>query len=1060
MTDRSFSKFIPPAQSKVLRRQRLVQLLDQNFTRKATWISAPPGAGKTTLVADYIDLHRYPTFWFQIEPGDVVPATMFEYLNLAATNVFGIDARLLPAFTPEYSMGLKTFAARYFETLFSYMEDQSIIVFDDCQEAIHSELIIDIMYTAVSKVTPSLHLILLSRTQPPPQFARFIANQEICLLDWKHLRFNERESDSWLLSRGISEEEHRYKIVKAADGWAAGLILLEQSSHIENTSGENISDYQSIFDYFAAEILVTRSQEEQKLLCETALLPFTSINNAANLSLTERSFVASTLDVLHASHYFVERREEEGTFFYQYHPLFRRFLLNEFERSTSHSDANILRQRAAEILLDNSQFESVAELLIQSSDWRKMSELCLQRAPYLLQRGRNRVLLDWISKIPEDVIRENPDIYFWQALATQAYDPAKARDLFAVSFRYYRESERQTEMYLSWAGLVECYTVEWDDYITLDTWLEEYKKLQGSDQNHLPLAIEARLLGALVSCLLWRQGNSDCFDGVIERAVDVIYKLDDVNQQIMLATQLLWYFQFSGEISRAMSILSTLETRATNDYVSPLAKILWHNTVAAWGWFNGDYTGSVEHYQQSFAISEFTGIHVMDDMAYSQKAYTHLLMGNIVAANDALEKIETTIQPERRLALAHFHYLSGWKQVLSDELLAARDTLQLALNLTRRLGTPMPELMVTYMLCMAYLKLSDLAGAQECVDNLERLSNKTGSYLAKIELLMAQALVAYKFENSEQCLVRTRDALKFARSKQFRNYPGRIIELVTPIYALALKENIEVDYVLELIRSQNIKLTSLGANLEELPWPIRIRTMGNLSIEVNGQPLELATRQYPRPIALLCLLVANRDHPLSIDNIIECLWPDYEWEKSFNTFKANLARLRKLIGKEAVVQKKGKISLNAELCWIDAWHIHDLINEAGKENDPLRQYKLCGQLISQYNNVFLPDHADFWIINHRSLLQKSYLSCLLKVAENLRKADKAEESLALCESGLAMADPSEGFYLCSMQNLIRLGRFSGAVAVYHKYKKQVTTQGIKPNKKITALYDESLSLIE
>lgn len=44
----------------------------------------PPGAGKTTLAASYLDSQKRPLLWYQLDEGDADAATFFHYLGLAA----------------------------------------------------------------------------------------------------------------------------------------------------------------------------------------------------------------------------------------------------------------------------------------------------------------------------------------------------------------------------------------------------------------------------------------------------------------------------------------------------------------------------------------------------------------------------------------------------------------------------------------------------------------------------------------------------------------------------------------------------------------------------------------------------------------------------------------------------------------------------------------------------------------------------------------------------------------------------------------------------------------
>ncbi len=78
-------KLTPPRVGKIYPRERLFGLLDRiRDDHSVVWISAPGGAGKTSLVASWLQQRKLKTLWYQVDAGDGDNASFFYYLGLAA----------------------------------------------------------------------------------------------------------------------------------------------------------------------------------------------------------------------------------------------------------------------------------------------------------------------------------------------------------------------------------------------------------------------------------------------------------------------------------------------------------------------------------------------------------------------------------------------------------------------------------------------------------------------------------------------------------------------------------------------------------------------------------------------------------------------------------------------------------------------------------------------------------------------------------------------------------------------------------------------------------------
>src|SRR2546430_17080454 len=86
------AKLTPPKLYDALPRPRLFALLDEAAKRPIVWVCAPPGSGKTTLVASYLEARRLRHLWYQCDVGDADTATFVHYVRIAAQQLAGRTA--------------------------------------------------------------------------------------------------------------------------------------------------------------------------------------------------------------------------------------------------------------------------------------------------------------------------------------------------------------------------------------------------------------------------------------------------------------------------------------------------------------------------------------------------------------------------------------------------------------------------------------------------------------------------------------------------------------------------------------------------------------------------------------------------------------------------------------------------------------------------------------------------------------------------------------------------------------------------------------------------------
>ena len=87
----------PQRRLRVLKRLRLLDLIHQNVHRKLTFICAPAGYGKTTLLIDFSEDTNFTTCWYQIDSSDIGLPQFFRHLLVSVREKypgFGVELEL------------------------------------------------------------------------------------------------------------------------------------------------------------------------------------------------------------------------------------------------------------------------------------------------------------------------------------------------------------------------------------------------------------------------------------------------------------------------------------------------------------------------------------------------------------------------------------------------------------------------------------------------------------------------------------------------------------------------------------------------------------------------------------------------------------------------------------------------------------------------------------------------------------------------------------------------------------------------------------------------------
>ena len=1059
----SVAKITRPVLPGIYPRTRLYRLLDKSRKQPITWVSGPPGCGKTTTVSGYVGARGLRGLWYEVDEGDGDPATFFHYLGLAGQKASPRKRAPLPHLTPEYLPSLNAFTHRFFEALLGRLDDGSVLVFDNCQNAPSRSPFFGLLREGLSRLPPGVTAILISRNDSPAEFSRKRVNRELRIIGWKDLRLTAEET------RGIARLQRRRRIPveaireahRRADGWAAGVTLLldtEGRTDAESRALPRRPDGE-IFDYFGEEVYSLLGKEMKGFLLRSAFLPRMTAGMAQRLTGNPRA--GEILSFLSRHNYFTEMLPGPEPV-YRYHALFREFLLQRVGNAFPGAEGEGIRREAASILLEGGQAEDAAEHLRAAGDWDGLAQVILREAPSLIGQGRNQVLSDWIRQLPGERFRATPWLSFWLGVAILPSEPVNARGLFEEALDRFRQEGDAAGAFLSWAGIVPAVWYGGKGFEYYDTFLPTLGELIREFGGFPSPEIEARALCSMLRALTnWLPIAVDG-DPWVARAREVADGISDTSLKGDLLTQVMGYLIIRGiDIGQVNSMLASLEPLLRSKDLPPIVRIEMSLYATMHFLCMAEYERGLEFDAEGLRSAEGAGLHVLDTFLLGHATLAALHAGDARSAKTSLRRMAALLPKAMPHDAGFYHHIAVCQALEKGDLALAERYWKISMDLTWKVGFPFVIHLNLILGALVKRALGETGEAGALLSEARAIESRhMCDRISPLATLVESILLIEKGEVSGG-VAKLREAL--GRARELGQYSTHFWHPKFQAYvaARALREGIEVPFVQEMIRRNRLLPGSGDLDLEEWPWPVRIYTLGRFNLAVDGAPPPSGRKTPQKPLQLLKALIALGGREVPEEELCEVLWPDADGDLAHESLSSNLKRLRKRLGDDrSVLLRDGRVTLNNRHCWVDAWVFERILGQAGggrKAGSPASDgreiARIAEQAIALYKGTFLSGETFCpEIVTYRERLRSKFLRTVSQAGRHREQAGEWETAVACYEKGLEVDPLSEGLCRSLISCLVRMGRPAEAHAAYQRFRKTISgVLGVSPSPDLEAI---------
>jgi len=418
----------------LITRTRLLDLLNQDINCPLTLVCAPAGFGKTTLVCTWLERMSagqdensasLPSAWLSLDENDS-DFDLFLHYFIAALRTNFKEAcagtlALLRAREPVPQVILYTTFSNDLATL----PRETILVLDD-YHTIHNVEIHNLLAELLRHWPQPLHLVLISRINPPIPLDRIRAKGVLSEIRTRDLRFTPEETATYINQAQVAHLNPNILplLDERFEGWPAGLHLATLSLRSED-SRESVltalsSENPNITEYLVDEVLTHQVPAIHNFLLKTSILDRFCISLCeAIIEDSDSDWNArACLEWIERSEMFLisldDRRE-----WYRYHHLFQELLQQRASTEMGPEQIDSLQQLASAWFEDQGLIEEALQYALAAGDLEMAARLMIAGIRDVINREDRLTLERWLKLLPEEMIRQQPGLMMIRAWTLQ-----------------------------------------------------------------------------------------------------------------------------------------------------------------------------------------------------------------------------------------------------------------------------------------------------------------------------------------------------------------------------------------------------------------------------------------------------------------------------------------------------------------------------------------------------------------------------------------------------------------------------------------------------------------
>jgi len=1032
-----------------IHRERLVDRIHASLLRKLIVIIAPPGYGKSILLADFTAHTELPVCWVRLSEADQ------DVMRLASVLAASLQKRFRrlrgqPDLEAMSSSSPEALARVFVELIEARIGESFVIALDDVQLVNPSQPAMIFLDTLLTEQPSHMTLLIAGRELPELSLAELVVDGDMTGISLHELALT-RDELITLAQHMVGkelEESDVDRLLEETQGWISGVLL--SATLLRSSAGALAQRTRPmVYEYLASVVFARQPDDLCRFMLESSVLPIMTAAGCDHVLQQEDS--QRYLTHLVRMGLFVTATDQSPRT-YEYHPLFRQFL-NDMLGSRDLRLLRSLRSRAAAHLASHGSPEDAVELYFQVGATKRAAALVEKHAPQMYEMGRTQTLETWAKRL-EDTGASAPGTYLYLAAIYTDKGDLNAADIALQRAFEMLEAGKPNKIMLARAWNIKgSIALQRGRYPEVLQAVEEAERLLSRRSSQLRRATCLRLRARAI---FGSGGDIQEAERLATRAINLLEQTDD---QYTLAQVLFDLTLIQNALGKPLEVQATsLRAHEILERIgAPLSLAISFNTRAVSAHLEGRYDQAFQLFTEGLKFAH---------RAASQMYQAWIIYGQADLFCDlglhyqAAELYGQGLRLATRLDhLELMRYGFAQTGALHRRCKTGRlplEWLERATNLDRHGDTPVA---VEIQLAAVIIESSPLEAERRLTELLQHQEAELHAHdRALILYFLARAVFTKNYGDEAKTYLE--EALNWAGGRGVEQYLAGEMMYDDEFHKFA-ESSLPDHPVLSVITQRVELMRTVARNYQATPHEesetaqLRLLALGSSDIYKGATRV---SNLEPLPRQLLFYLANHRQ--TERDELLETFWRDVPVGRQVSSLYTTMHGIRRAIN-GGIIQIDGSLySLTPDYpIKYDVAEFERVahVAESMPPGDPRRFFALT-EAINVYSGSFLPEYATDWVLEQRRVLENRLMKLLTLHVEEALARGQTLQAVNSLRMALKIDPLRDDINLRYLELLGQLDRRSEAISHYQRYVRLLADElGLDPPEPVRELYTRLIS---